>query len=80
MDGSGKQIRDIPKIIADNGTDRALRCAFNLKLLKYSNTGTYYLVIADEQGFQIPQHEEFQIDIAFAVDELDFSDKHCRRS
>ncbi len=48
------------------------RCTFNLKPLKYSNTAAYYLVIADEQGLQLPQREEFQIDIAFAVDELDF--------
>ena len=33
---------------------------------------TYYLVIADEQGLQMPQREPFQIDIAFAVDEFDF--------
>ncbi|MEH2952749.1 hypothetical protein VV089_07105 [Candidatus Merdisoma sp. JLR.KK011] len=31
-----------------------------------------YLVIADEQGLQMPQREPFQIDIAFAVDEFDF--------
>lgn len=37
-----------------------------------SNTATYYLVIADEQGLQMPQREQFQIDIAFAVDEFDF--------
>ena len=34
-------------------------------------TETYYLVIADENGLQV-QREEFQIDIAFAVDEFDF--------
>ena len=43
-----------------------------MKSLKYSNTATYYLVIADEQGLQMPQREPFQIDIAFAVDEFDF--------
>lgn len=75
-DASGKQISDIQKIIADkvneDGTERTFRCTFNLKPLKYSNTETYYLVIADEQGLQMPQREEFQIDIAFAVDEFDF--------
>jgi len=75
-DSNGKQISDVQKIIADkttdNGTERTFRCTFNLKPLKYSNTGTYYLVIADEQGLQLPQREEFQIDIAFAVDEFDF--------
>ena len=75
-DESGKQISDVQKIIADktsdNGADRTFRCNFNLKSLKYSNTATYHLVIADEQGLQMPQREQFQIDIAFAVDEFDF--------
>ena len=75
-DESGKQISDVQKIIADktsdNGADRTFRCNFNLKSLKYSNTATYYLVIADEQGLQLPQREQFQLDIAFAVDEFDF--------
>ena len=72
---SGKAISDVQKIIADktsdNGQERTFRCSFNLKSLKYSNTETYYLVIADENGLQM-QREEFQIDIAFAVDEFDF--------
>lgn len=76
VDAKGKQISDVQKIIADktsdNGSDRTFRCSFSLKSLKYSKTETYYLVIADEQGLQIPQREEFQIDIAFAVDEFDF--------
>ena len=75
-DEDDKQISDIQKIIADktsdNGAERTFRCQFNLKSLKYSNTATYYLVIADEQGLQMPQREPFQIDIAFAVDEFDF--------
>jgi hypothetical protein len=66
---------DIQKIIADktsdNGQERILRCTFNLKSLKYTYTESYYLVIPDENGLQI-QREEFQIDIAFAVDEFDF--------
>ncbi|MDO5138285.1 MAG: BREX-1 system phosphatase PglZ type A [Oscillospiraceae bacterium] len=74
-DSTGKTISDVQKIIADktseNGQDRTFRCSFNLKSLKYSNTETYYLIIADENGLQT-QHEEFQIDIAFAVDEFDF--------
>ena len=74
-DSVGKPISDVQKIIADktsdNGQDRTFRCSFNLKSLKYSNTETYYLVIADENGLQV-QREEFQIDIAFAVDEFDF--------
>ena len=75
-DEYGKQISDVQKIIADktsdNGAERTFRCQFNLKSLKYSNAATYYLVIADEQGLQLPQREPFQIDIAFAVDEFDF--------
>jgi len=74
-DSSGKAISDIQKIIADktndNSQERTFRCSFNLKSLKYSNTEIYYLVIADENGLQV-QREEFQIDIAFAVDEFDF--------
>ncbi len=75
-DENGRQISDVQKIIADktsdNGAERTFHCQFNLKSLKYSNTATYYLVIADEQGLQMPQREPFQIDIAFAVDEFDF--------
>ena len=74
-DSSGKTISDVQKIIADktsdNGQERTFRCSFNLKSLRYSNMETYYLVIADENGLQV-QREEFQIDIAFAVDEFDF--------
>lgn len=40
--------------------------------MKYNNTDSYYLNIADESGLQLPQREEFQIDIAFAVDGFDF--------
>lgn len=75
-DCNGKQISDVQKIIADktsdNVTERTFRCTFNLKPLKYSNTDTYYLIITDEQGLQLPQREEFQIDIAFTVDDFDF--------
>ncbi len=74
-DSDGKAISDIQKIIADktsdNGHERTFRCSFNLKSRKYSNTEPYYLVIADESGLQM-QREEFQIDIAFAVDGFDF--------
>ncbi len=74
-DSNGKSISDVQKIIADktsdNGQERTFRCNFNLKSLKYNNTETYFLVIADENGLPV-QREEFQIDIAFAVDEFDF--------
>ena len=75
-DANGKQISDTARIIADktsdNAQDRTFRCSFNLKSLKYSNRESYYLVIADESGLQAPQREEFQIDIAFALDEFNF--------
>ena len=74
-DSAGKPISDVQKIIADktsdNGQNRIFRCCFNLKSMKYINTETYYLVIADGNGLQV-QREEFQIDIAFAVDDYDF--------
>lgn len=75
-DAAGKHISDTVRIIADktseNGQERTFRCSFNLKSLKYSNQDSYYLVIADESGLQAPQREEFQIDIAFALDEFNF--------
>ena len=74
-DSAGKPVSDTATIIADktsdNGQDRTFRCNFNLKQLKYSNTEQYYLVSVDENGM-IASREEFQIDIAFAVDEFDF--------
>lgn len=75
-DSNGKHISDIVKIIADkandNEQDRIFRCSFNLKSLKYDSRASYYLVIADETGLQMPKKEEFRIDIAFAVDEFNF--------
>ena len=74
-DGSGKVISDVVRVIADKTNtepqERTFRSSFNLKSLKYSNTESYYLVTADENGLQVSR-EEFQIDIAFAVDEFDF--------
>ena len=74
-DSAGKSVSDTVMLIADktsdNGQERTFRCSFNLKQLKYSNTEQYYLIIADESGMIITR-EEFQIDIAFAVDEFDF--------
>ena len=74
-DGKGKKISDVQKIIADktseNGQERTFRCSFNLKSLKYDNKEIYYLVIAEEGG-EIKTQEEFQIDIALAVDDFDF--------
>ena len=75
-DENGKQISDVQKIIADktsdNGQERTFRLGFNLKSLQYKNTDTYFLVIADENGLQVSK-EEFQIDIAFAVEDFGFS-------
>ena len=69
-------VSDTARIIADktsdNSQERTLRCTFNLKSLSFDSKETYYLVIADESGLQMPQREEFQIDIAFAVDEFNF--------
>ena len=75
-DASGKQISDTARIIADktsdNGQERTFRLGFNLKSMKFSKQDSYYLVITDESGLQAPQREEFQIDIAFALDEFNF--------
>lgn len=74
-DCRGKQISDIQKIIADktseNGQERIFRCSFHLKSLKYDNKEIYYLVIVSENG-EIKSQVEFQIDMAFAVEEFDF--------
>ena len=75
-DSAGKVVSDTVKIIADkaseNAQERTFRCNFNLKSLQFDSKETYYLVIADESGLQMPVREEFQIDIAFAVDEFNF--------
>lgn len=75
-DAEGTQVSDTQRIIADktseNNQDRTFRVNFNLKSMKYSNTESYDLVIADESGLQLPQHETFSIDIAFAADDFDF--------
>ena len=75
-DSAGKVVSDTIRIIADktseNAQERTFRCSFNLKSLSFDSKETYYLVIADESGLQMSQREEFQIDIAFAVDEFNF--------
>lgn len=76
VDSENKQVSDTQRIIADktgdNNQDRTFRVNFNLKSMKYNSKESYYLVIADESGLQLPQREEFTIDIAFAVDDFDF--------
>ena len=75
VDEEGKVISDVQKIIADktseNIQERSYRCTFNLKSQQYKNTACYYLVIRNEQGFEISR-TEYQINIAFATGEFDF--------
>lgn len=75
-DVAGKVVSDTVKLIADksseNSQERTFRCNFSLKSMQFDSKATYYLVIADESGLQMPTREEFQIDIAFAVDEFNF--------
>ena len=76
-DSNGTVVSDVTRIIADKTSEdvqeRTFRVNFNLKSRKYKNTDTYYLVIADEAGLPVSK-EEFQIDIAFAMDDFDFFD------
>ena len=76
VDSENQKISDTCKIIADKTTDnaqeRTFRRSFNLKSRNYNVQESYYLIIADESGLQAPIKEEFQIDIAFAVDEYNF--------
>lgn len=75
-DSSGKAVSDTVRIIADktstNTQDRTFRCTFNLKSIRFNSKESYYLVIADDSGLQLPVREEYHIDIAFAVDEFNF--------
>lgn len=75
-DSSGMIVSDKVKIIADKTSNdsqaRTFRCSFNLRSMQFDSKETYYLVIADESGILMPQQEEFQIDIPFAVDEFSF--------
>lgn len=74
-DTDGELVSDVSRVIADKASadvrDRQFRVSFNLKSRKYDNTATYYLVIADENGLSVTK-EDFQIDIAFAIDDFDF--------
>lgn len=75
-DAMGNEVSDKQKIIADKTStvakDREFKCTFNLKSQKFNNTDTYYLVIVDEEGKQVPIKEEVQIDIAMAIDDFEF--------
>lgn len=69
------KISDVQKIVADKTSDEAkdrqFRCLFNLKSLSYDKNAKYYLIVIDEQSKEIIK-EEYQIDIAFAVDDFGF--------
>ncbi len=73
-DSNDKTISDVAKIVADktsaDARERTFRCKFNLKQTAFSAADVYYLVIVDEKGLQIPQREEFQIDVPFASDDF----------
>lgn len=75
-DIAGRPVSDIQTIVADktsdNNQERTFHCTFNLKPVTFEKTATYYLVIEDKSGNEIPVKEEFQIDIAFAVDDFNF--------
>ena len=76
VDANGNTISDVQKIVADrpstNAKEREFRCTFNLKQQTYDNHATYYLMIQDEEGLQIPVKEELLIDIAMSFDDFNF--------
>ena len=76
VDSTGNTISDVQKIVADRTStvtkEREFRCTFNLKQQTYDNHATYYLMIQDEDGLQIPVKEEMQIDIAMSFDDFNF--------
>lgn len=76
VDSKGNTISDIQTIVADRESkvakEREYRCTFNLKQQTYNNHETYYLMIQDEEGLQIPVKEEMQIDIAMSFDDFNF--------
>ena len=76
VDAAGNTISDVQRIVADRTSkvakEREFRCTFNLKQQTYDNHATYYLMIQDEDGLQIPVKEEMQIDIAMSFDDFNF--------
>ena len=77
-DSQGNVVSDKQKIVADrvsqSAKDREYRCTFNLKQQTYNRSESYYLVIQDEDGLQVPIKEEMTIDIAMSFDDFDFFD------
>ena len=76
VDANGNAISDTQKIIADrtskDAKEREFRCTFNLKQQTYDSHESYYLMIQDEDGLQIPVKEEMHIDIAMSFDDFNF--------
>lgn len=76
VDSNQQTISDIKKLVADktstNNQERVFRCTFNLKAGKYDDAEAYYLLIVDEDGQVLPKKEEFQIEIAFAMDSFEW--------
>lgn len=74
IDESGMQVSDTKRIIADklsgNEQERIFNTTFSLKSLQFDNTKPYYLVIQEETGELLAHREEFNIDIAFMVDDF----------
>lgn len=75
-DIAGRPVSDIKTIVADkeseSNQERTFHCTFNLKPVSFEKTATYYLMIEEKSGKELPIKEEFQIDIAFDVDEYNF--------
>ena len=76
IDSTGKVVSNKERLIADRTNDdiqeRVYRLKFTLKSMPFDCKATYYLMIVDESGILPPVREEFQINIAFAVDEFNF--------
>lgn len=75
-DEDGNKISDVQKIIADRSSeanvDREYRVTFNLKQQKYNRFDTYFLVIQDMDGIQMPVKEAMEIDISIGFTEFEF--------
>lgn len=74
-DNKNQIISDIQNILADKTTlneqDRIFKCKFNLKPQNYANNKLYYLVMLNKTT-DTAMKEEFQINIPFILDDVDF--------